>query len=69
MALSLRQEIVVRLVASRKAVDRAAFEAYVTDATAGSIPTDKQFRTIVDRALAVSRSFPKPAHDQAADRS
>ena len=50
-----RQEIVARL-ASRKAADKAAFDAYVTDACAGIVPTDKQFKK-VDRAPALSRNL------------
>jgi hypothetical protein len=43
-------------LASRKAADKAAFDAYVTDACAGIVPTDKQFKK-VDRAPALSRNL------------
>ena len=31
-------------------------DSFIMDATAGIVPTDKQFKNIVDRALALSRA-------------
>jgi hypothetical protein len=61
--LSPRQIVIARL-AAKKSADPQVFDACIMDAVAGITPTDKQFRTIVDRALALSRSLsrrPLPA--------
>jgi hypothetical protein len=52
--LTQRQQTFVKF-AERRAANQEQFAVFVTDATAGRDPTDKELRRLVDQGLALAR--------------
>jgi hypothetical protein len=53
--LTPRQEHIVKLAARWRAADEDAFNAFLTDATAGRTLTDRELKRLIDEAVALTR--------------